>query len=124
MNGIIARWKLEKARHERVYGDMRQQFPPRCWHCMAERRPEWYAGPWMPNERSHIVNNPRLLDRRCAVLLCSVCHGQSHGTRYAAPDVALPAKLSRWDMIGLKYLFDPEYFDLEFLEACCVGRLV
>lgn len=98
-----------------------------CWWCGrgVEHFPEvaWAAGFPLLIERAHVVNKPRRKDRRSAVLLCSICHRVQHGgkwpdscgERLCAP--GLP------EMIWLKRIFDPEFYDPEFLEANHVGLL-
>jgi len=57
-----------------VYRDMTKHFPRHCWACRGRRKPEWWHAPWNPVERAHIVNKPRVEDRRAVVLLCPLCH--------------------------------------------------
>ena len=94
---------------------------PHCWLCGREERdrPAWWNAPF-GLDRAHIVSTPRNEDIRVINLLCSWCHGISHGTRYAAerrPPITLATKL--W----LKERFDPANFSLEFLQHFSVRRL-
>lgn len=92
-----------------------------CWSCGRGERdkpPNWHAE-WFPH-RAHIVHNPRKKDRRVAILLCPICHGLSHGERYPGHD--LPP-LTVANMLYLKQIFDPEYFDREFCQQNTIGVL-
>ena len=104
------------------YDQMRQQHPlPWCWACgrgERERPRAWWA-PWVI-ERSHIVNSPRIEDRRVCCLLCSGCHKTSHGERIAGWH--LP-KLELRHLIWLKQLRDPAYYDRQFMQRYSVKIL-
>lgn len=71
-------------------------------------------------ERAHIVNKPRRIDRRAVLGLCSICHKTQHGERLAGFS---RYRLDVSNMLALKELIDPDWFDLEFLQTCSVRRL-
>lgn len=87
-----------------------------CWACgrMSVDRPRGWAGPWLI-ERAHIVNKPRVEDRRVCVLLCTRCHQRSHGL--SGPKISLE------NMLWLKMKFDPVFYHRAFLGRYCVGNL-
>jgi len=98
-----------------------------CWACgrtgeYFDKPKDWNAAWWL--ERAHIVNKPRIEDRRLCVILCSLCHAQAGGARIitSARPADWPA-LSRPNLLWLKLEFDPEYYDREFLQAHMVGKL-
>lgn len=92
-----------------------------CWWCgryASEVPPHWYA-PFLI-ERAHIVNKPRVEDRRVVVLLCSQCHYAQHNSNvfgYGLPVVTVA------HMLWLKRVFDREFYDREFMQRYSVGRL-
>ena len=94
---------------------------PWCWGCGRGDRdpPDWYHAPWFL-QRHHIVNKPRVEDRRAVILLCPVCHGRIHGERYRESQgwaLTLPAQL--W----LKRTYDRDFYDRGFLRKHHIGRL-
>jgi hypothetical protein len=91
---------------------------PFCWACGRRQcdRPLWWYGPWLI-ERAHIVNKPRREDRRAVILLCSLCHKQQHGERFAQDE---SAKLTVANMVWLKQKADAAWFDMAFLSRCSV----
>lgn len=92
-----------------------------CWACGATARPEWWYGPWLPNERAHIVAQPRVEDVRVIVCLCSTCHRiQTNATFPNLRDVP-PLKLEH--MLKLKLTNDPLNYDVEFLEKHSVRKM-
>ena len=100
---------------------------PWCWNCGRDEtdRPSWW-GAWWLVERAHIIagNRQNRKDRRAAILLCSLCHKLQHGENIVGdfePELREPLTMAR--MLGLKQLHDAAYYDPEFLEANCVGRL-
>ncbi len=112
---------MNKVEREIEFDEMRLYFDANCWRCKRSRKPDWFHGPWFLH-RAHIVNQPRLRDRRCVILLCPVCHDVSHGGDYS--HYGWPVKeISVEEMIALKREIDPEYYDPDLLQACSVRRL-
>jgi hypothetical protein len=106
------------------YDAMLAEHPrPHCWACgrdgsFKHKPPFWHA-PWLV-ERSHLANKPRYEDRRAVVLLCSGCHKTSHGERivgWTLPKLELPV------LLLLKKMFDPTYWDREFVQRSSVRIL-
>lgn len=111
-------WERRKF-YEAQYADVRGHFTDECWACgMADRPPFWFA-PWFLH-RAHIVNQPRLKDRRCVVLLCPLCHSIEHGASHLE---ARRAPLTTANLLWLKLEHDPEFFDPELLQECSVRIL-
>lgn len=108
-----------------AYGTMVQEFwPACCWLDGASDalggKPCWWNAPWLIH-RAHIVSSPRVCDRRAVVLLCPVCHGLHHNERYRMlPEAARP---TLENLLWLKQQWDPEWFDLEWLQRHSVRRL-
>jgi len=102
---------------------LRTEFPW-CWSCGAggSDAPKKWHGPFLI-ERAHIVNKPRVEDRRAVVLLCSLCHRQEHGSDVSAYGRKSKSGLELPELLWLKRRFDPKYFDREFLSKHCVGKL-
>ncbi len=98
---------------------------PWCFWCGRglEHRPNGWFAPWLI-ERAHIVNKPRVEDRRAVILLCSWCHKVQHGEQLVLPGVK-PSDLrpSLSNMLWLKKYFDPEYYDWNWLNRHSVGQL-
>lgn len=97
---------------------------PWCWACGRgphDKPLDWFA-PWFI-ERSHIVNKTRSEDRRAIVLLCGLCHRRAHGQQVVSRELVRWPRLERRHLLWLKSRFDPEFFDREFLQAHCIGRL-
>tara|TARA_R100000742_G_C4278616_1_gene101682 strand:- start:1040 stop:1423 length:384 start_codon:yes stop_codon:yes gene_type:complete len=115
----LREWKEDKKSHEKIYADMYRSFPPVCWACGSRRKPSWYHLPFSI-ERAHIVNKPRLKDRRCVVFLCSVCHRVQEGERFSVDD---RVRVTLANMLWLKQKHDPEFYDLEFMQHCSVSIL-
>lgn len=94
---------------------------PYCWQCGREWRHQprdWFA-PWII-ERAHVVSSPRAKDRRAVILLCSGCHRASHGINTAGDRFqSCELRVALW----LKRTFDPDYFDLEFLQRHSIVKL-
>lgn len=104
-------WEAEGYDAKLEYDSMRVLFAS-CWACGATRKPFGYYGPWLI-ERAHIANKPRREDRRLVVMLCSICHKFSHGEYMSS---FLRPKLTPGQMIALKSQFDPDWFDLGFIQ--------
>lgn len=81
---------------------------------MSVDRPANWAGQWLI-ERAHIVNKPRVEDRRVCILLCTRCHQRSHGL--SAPTI------TQAHMVWLKHKFDPDHYDRAFMQQYSVGAL-
>lgn len=111
-------WKAKGYKPKDEYDAMRYAFF-RCWACFADRKPRTYYGPWLI-ERAHIVNKPRKEDRRAVVMLCSVCHKANHGERIVGHE---RPRLTTAMMLFLKQQFDPQWFDLQFMQGCSVRIL-
>jgi hypothetical protein len=97
---------------------------PWCWHCgrgPSDRPGMWFAS-WLI-ERSHVTSNPRRLDPRAVVALCSWCHKISHGIDIVVPKETAPPAPTLPNMLWLKNMFDPRRYDRAFLERSCIGRL-
>jgi hypothetical protein len=110
----------EERERARLYEAFREEHQT-CWACGRDRKPpKWYE-PWLPNERAHIVNKPRVEDIRCVVSLCTICHRISHWERFA--HFKQPEKLTLENLLWLKREHDPDHFDLEFLQRHSVKRL-
>jgi hypothetical protein len=63
--------------------------------------------------RAHIVNKPRVEDRRVVVLLCPLCHNAlDQRDQYADDD---RPRLTVGNAIWLKQKHDPRFYDLPFL---------
>ena len=103
------------------YKETLQDIPFGCWYCgryMHQRPDYWRAGFYL--ERAHIVNHPRIEDRRCVVILCSCCHRAYHDkglNGYELPIVTVG------NMLWLKRTFDREYYDRTFMRKYSVSSL-
>ena len=102
----------------REFADLTNIGEPFCWACGRREcdQPAGWFGPWMI-ERAHIVNKPRREDRRVVVQLCSLCHKQQHGERFA--DHPLP-KLTVANLVWLKIKADAGWYDEAYLRRCSV----
>jgi len=94
----------------------------RCFRCgrTAAQKPAWWHAPFLI-ERSHIVNKPRREDRRAVIPLCSFCHRVQHGDRFDGFKHLEPLSMER--LLEFKRFYDPDYFDLEWLQRHSVRRL-
>jgi hypothetical protein len=90
-----------------------------CVACGATRCPTGFYAPWLI-ERAHIVNKPRVCDRRVVVLLCSICHKFQHGERLSG---FMRPKLELGHMLALKLTTDPEFYDPQFMARYSVRHL-
>ena len=106
----LAPWLAEDYNAAMEYATMRSLFFD-CWACGANSKPFDYFGPWLI-ERAHIANKPRREDRRLVVMLCTICHKASHGERIAG---FIRPRLTDGMLVTLKWLRDPLWFDLEFI---------
>lgn len=92
-----------------------------CWSCgrtdSYRDKPSWWYVPWIL-ERAHIVNKPRREDRRCVVILCSLCHRISHGDKFL--EVPSGFELTQENMLWIKLVADPSWYDREFMQKCSV----
>ena len=108
---------------KRAYTKMNQtHYMKTCWACgrNAAQRPSGWFAPFLI-ERAHIVNKPRREDRRTVILLCSLCHKQSHGETFPAYSQENPLTLE--GMLYLKLMFDNWFYDREFMQRCSIRRL-
>ena len=94
---------------------------PWCWFCGRDesQRPDWWHSPWMMH-RAHIVSSPRLEDVRLINLMCPCCHGNEHGTHWAA---APRPKITLANMLWIKERFDPANYAPDFMQRFSVGIL-
>lgn len=118
--GWLQDWKQGKAKHVAEYHAFRDyaQQAGFCWACgrssQYRDKPASYGAFWMI-QRAHIVSNPRLEDRRVVCLLCPLCH--------AAYDDKGDDSITLANMLYLKQLFDPKFFDIDLLQKCSIRRL-
>jgi len=88
---------------------------PWCWQCgrmpPGDRPTQWNA-PWLLH-RAHLVNKPRVEDRRVCVLLCPKCHTQFDSG----------CGLSLAEMLWIKRKFDPAYYDRPFMQKFATKKL-
>lgn len=96
-----------------------------CWYCGRglDHKPQSWFGPWLI-ERAHIANNPRMKDRRVVILLCSWCHRVQHGEQLVLLGMvgqAIAPTVPK--MLALKKVFDPDYYDRDYIAKCCIGKL-
>ena len=114
-------WMEHRTRHARVYAEFAVEIntPPNgfCWACgrtnLFRDKPQDFHGLWIIH-RAHIVSSPRMEDRRVINSLCPLCHHDYDGNS---------GKLTLENMIFLKSLFDPEWFDLDFMQKCSIRIL-
>jgi hypothetical protein len=90
-----------------------------CEACGATRCPPGYYAPWLI-ERAHIVNKPRVCDRRVVVLLCSICHKFSHGERLSG---LIRPRLEVAHLLAIKLTCDPQFYDPVFMQRYSVRLL-
>lgn len=107
------------------YAIIMDDFPAmRCWCCgrSGDRRgmPDWWGGIWILH-RAHIVNKPRVKDRRAIVLLCPICHGLHHGERY--PQLPNAKRPTLEELLWLKRTCDPRWYDRAWLQRHSVRKL-
>lgn len=91
-----------------------------CWAC------GWSGGfrAWMvPRlENAHIVGGAgRRHDRRAIARLCAGCHRLSHGDRIVVDGIVLPT-LSLQNLLWLKQAYDPEWYDVPYLQSLRIKR--
>ena len=108
-----------RAFYQNQYDEMKLHFSNDCWACGCSDRPSFWFAPWFLH-RAHIVNQPRLKDRRCVVLLCPLCHSIEHGGRHLE---AQRTPLETENLLWLKLERDPMFYDLELLQECSVRIL-
>ena len=113
------RHKLADERSFRMF--LHETDHPYCWWCGRDvfAKPSWWYAPWLV-ERAHIVNSPRILDRRVCNLLCSLCHRLEHGQDVCGSDL-LPPTLE--NMVWMKMAFDYENFDMDFMRKFSIRNL-
>ncbi len=103
------------------YDNMLAEHPrPYCWICGRDenQRPGWWHAPWLI-ERAHLVNQPRVLDRRAIVLLCSLCHRISHGDNF--PEINY--EITKANLVWAKAVYDESWFDPGFLRQHSVAAI-
>jgi hypothetical protein len=116
---FAAPWECETLSDS--YKNMLQQVSrPYCWLCgrCANEQPTWWYVPFLI-ERAHIVWNPRAKDRRAVVLLCSLCHKVQHGERFQTDY----PKITRANLLWLKWKYDRNYYDVGFLRCHSIQEL-
>ena len=97
---------------------------PWCWLCGRTHyspHPVWF-GPWIIH-RAHIVNKPRVEDRRVVNLLCPLCHLAETAYGSLWYDNQLYPEITTAHMLWLKQERDSEHFDLDFLSRHTVRKL-
>lgn len=107
-----------------VFDEMIRQHPePWCWACgrgpSFQDQPPWWHANWVIH-RHHVVRQPRRRDRRAVILLCPVCHEQTHGAQFPA-DQKPPLTLAQ--QLFLKKQHDLRFFDPAFLSRNHVGQI-
>lgn len=118
--GWLQDWKADKRSHVATYHDFRDyaQQGGFCWACgrtaAFRDKPCDYGAKWII-QRAHITSKPRLEDRRVVNLLCPCCH--------EICDDAGDDRITLENMIFLKQLFDPEWFDIDLLQKCSIRIL-
>jgi len=98
-----------------------------CWACGRDdsfiHKPEHWHARWELH-RAHIVNKPRIEDRRVVAILCPLCHGITHGTNYGTELVPIGfPRLSLANLLWLKFHRDPGYWEPAFLQRFSIKRL-
>ena len=74
-------------------------------------------------EMSHIVGGSgRRHDRRAIVRQCSGCHRLFHGDRVRIGGSLMPT-LTKSNLLWAKQKFDPDYYDVEYLNSLSIARL-
>lgn len=95
-----------------------------CWWCgrsLADHPEGWYM-PWLI-ERAHIVNNPRVEDRRVCIMLCSMCHQVQHGAQLVLPGMRSLCAPTLAESLWIKLKRDPSYYDREFLQEFSIRKI-
>lgn len=111
-----------------------KDFGGHCWRCDREAsdRPTWWGAPYFGPERAHIdgCNHPRIESRKCCLILCSLCHRIQHGDRFTYDltdrgrfPLCTQTPLTIEESLRLKFVRDPDYFDLKMLQKCSIRRL-
>lgn len=122
---VMARKKPDE-RYKNMVAEVENKF---CWACGVQPQPYgyeryakiWHNAPFMI-ERAHIVGGAgRIEKRECVNLLCSLCHNLNHREVFRLEDNTTLPFLDRCHMVWIKQLFDPEWFNRELLDQCCVG---
>lgn len=98
-----------------------------CWACgrtEASRHPTW-GGAWRL-QRAHITSGSgtmrRVEDIRCICCLCPRCHQAQSGPIRWGGDIVTP-QLTVANTLWLKLNFDPDRFDLEYLQLLATQKL-
>ena len=79
-------WRNKKSAHKALYTAFSRLINDpsdtlgKCWVCgrTASDKPIDWAAPWLMT-RMHIVNKPRLEDRRVVISACQICHENYDG---------------------------------------------
>ena len=111
---------------KQLYRNFLQEFDF-CWACGRDTSyssiPTGWYGIWTI-DRAHIVNQPRVEDRRAVCALCRLCHVQQHGKHVVTPDRSIHWRpLKRQHLLWLKRKFDPEFYDRLFLQRYSIRTL-
>lgn len=100
-----------------------------CW-LSGMARPDDYAGPWYL-QIAHIASGAgkarRVDDRRAVVVLCPIAHDCHVSNSDAFPcktinGITYPT-IDERHTLYLKQVFDPAFYDEEFLSKIWIGRL-
>lgn len=124
LNRTAAAAKLKREIAEEYAAFLPSTDFPWCWFCGRDalQRPEGWYGKFL-TERAHIVNKPRLENRRSVILLCSLCHKVQHGEQLALPGLAKLIVPTLSSILWLKQRFDPKFYDREFLQRSSITKL-
>ncbi len=114
------KWFRSKLEAQKLYREF-NKLHLSCWACGATNKPTWWFGPWLPNERAHIVAQPRVEDVRVIVSLCSVCHRMQ--TNATFPELRDVPGLKLEHMLQLKIVNDPDNYDIEFMEKHSIRKM-
>lgn len=98
---------------------------PWCWWCgrtAGDRPAGWGAPAWLI-ERAHIVNNPRVKDRRVCVLLCSLCHKVQHGEQLVLLGMQSLVAPTLAELLWLKSQRDKKYYNRTYMQRFSIRQL-
>lgn len=117
----LKEWREDQAAHENEYNKfgvaIRTAGIGYCWACGADNgnKPRTWHGPWFM-QRAHIVNKPRIKDRRVVLCLCPHCH-------FVFDDASAKSRITLANAIWLKWVHDPKFFDYDLMQNCSVKKL-
>lgn len=122
--------KRATASEKAMYQQMVDEFTF-CWFCAWPILHQPYFG-FLPCslENAHIVGGPgRRHDRRALVRMCTYCHRISHGdtiklkTEGEGSMMVIAPKIDQANMLAQKAIFDPDWFDVDYLNSISTRRL-